>query len=84
VTNRNLHAQLFEQTAAISRQQHAAKQQQHQPTDKLIRKEVPVDFKGEVKNTDRKRMYSVAAATNRFGHFIVHKGRWSCEQFVHR
>jgi len=48
VTNRNLHAQLFEQTAAISRQQHAAKQQQHQPTDKLIRKEVPVDFKGEV------------------------------------
>jgi len=24
VTNRNLHAQLFEQTAAISRQQHAA------------------------------------------------------------
>jgi len=63
---------------------HGSNTQQHQPTDKLIRKEVPVDFKGEVKNTDRKRIYSVAAATNRFGHFIVHKGRWSCEQFVHR
>jgi len=69
VYNRNLHAQLFEQTAAITRQQHNAQQRQQQSPDKLISKERSLyEVLGERDDPTR---FPLPAATNRFSYFIT-------------